>query len=367
MGADDDDGSKGEDPNLMYRAAGFCLLQGTSSVSLILLNKYLATYFHFPILTLIGQNTIGTLLSILVWYMGIGPTMKPWKREHFVKIVPMGVLFTILLYTSFRSMGIVSIATVVVFRNAGPLMTACGEYFLRGERFSQNSLIALAMMVVGAIVYSFNDLQFDVNGYMWASFNLCMGTAAGLFGKHLAMDLKSEQSGLGLACYQNIVSVPMFVAVGIATGEAWRWGSLTDATSHEAIPNTVVFAGLASSMACACMGVATFELQRCVSQATVAVANVSYKLITLLMGVVIYGNNVGLAGFVGLCIAQISACLYVFERQYGAKTKPADKHDEEVVKSPSSTAGRSNQGEELVPLTQRMGGGTTEPKMKEEV
>lgn len=363
MGADDDETR--EDPNLMYRAAAFCLLQGSSSVSLILLNKYLATYFHFPILTLIGQNTVGTLLSILVWYMGVGPTMKPWKKEHFVKIVPMGVLFTILLYTSFMSMGIVSIATVVVFRNAGPLMTACGEYFLRGERFSQNSLIALGMMVVGAIVYSFNDLQFDVNGYMWATFNLCMGTAAGLFGKHLAMDLKSEQTGLGLACYQNIVSVPMFVAVGVATGEAWRWGNLTDAAHDEAIPHTVIFAGLASSMACACMGVATFELQRCVSQATVAVANVSYKLITLLMGVIIYGNNVGLAGFVGLCIAQVSACLYVYERQYGGKNKPADKANE-VVKSPSSPARGSVQGEELVPLTQRMGG-TNEPKMKEEV
>lgn len=360
----DDDNQK-ENATLMYRAAFFCALQGCSSVSLILLNKYLATFFHFPILTLIGQNTIGTLLSILAWAVGLGPSMQPWKLGHFTKIIPMGLLFTTLLYTSFRSMGIISIATVVVFRNAGPLMTAVCEFFLRGERFSQNSLIALAMMVIGGLVYGFNDFQFDGVGYLWATTNLCLGTAAGLYGKHLTMDLKTEQSGLGLACYQNIVSVPMFMTVGLVTGEAARWSSLTQPGHHEAVPNTVVIAGLASCVACATMGVATFELQRCVTQATVAVANVSYKLITLLMGILLYGNNVGLMGFLGLTIAQVSACLYVYERQYGAKTKAVDTAAQ-VVTSTSSPGRAGASGDELVPLTQRSMG-TAEPKMQEEV
>ena len=105
---------------------------------------------------------------------------------------------------------------MVVFRNAGPLLTAVGENHIRGEQFTKNSLMALMMMIVGATIYGFNDLHFDGVGYMWATFNLVCNTCAGLFGKHLSMDLKTEQSGLGLACYQNIVSVPMFIFVLLA-------------------------------------------------------------------------------------------------------------------------------------------------------
>merc|ERR1711990_131496 len=100
------------------------------------------------------------------------------------------------------------------------------------------------------------------------------------------MDLKSEQSGLGLMCYQNIVSVPMFLCVAGFTGEASRWSDLAHHTSG--IPTKVYAAGLVSCIACVSMGVATF-----------AVANVSYRLITLIVGAVVDGNNVGFLGFVG--------------------------------------------------------------------
>ena len=46
--------------------------------------------------------------------------MQPWKMQHFVKVMPMSALFTILLYTSFLTMGHLSIATVT----ADPQITA---------------------------------------------------------------------------------------------------------------------------------------------------------------------------------------------------------------------------------------------------
>jgi drug/metabolite transporter (DMT)-like permease len=245
-------------------------------------------------------------------------------------------------------MGHLSIATVVVFRNAGPLFTAVGENILRGEHFSNNSLVALLMMIIGGLVYGMYDLQFDSIGYMWAAFNLVCNTAAGLFGKHLSMDLKTEQSGFGLACYQNIVSIPMFLTVALATSETQRWSEFGNQSNKTEIPMMVIVAGLASCLACVTMGVSTFELQRLVSQATVAVANVSYKLVTLIVGALIFGNNVGMMGFFGLCIAQASAVLYVYERQYGAKL-PSNASKAETVEEGNGTA----QHDEAVALVKR--------------
>ena len=212
--------------------------------------------------------------------------------------------------------------------------------------------MALMMMIVGATIYGFNDLHFDGVGYMWATFNLFCNTCAGLFGKHLSMDLKAEQSGLGLACYQNIVSMPMFIFVGILTGESGRWAEL--GSHSEAVPYKVWVAGLVSCLACVTMGVSTFELQRLVAQATVAVANVSYKLVTLIVGAVVYGNNVGLLGLLGLVIAQASAILYVYEKQYGEKSgkKPTNTAGDSSSSSKADSP-RLPSGEESVQLLQR--------------
>jgi len=206
------------------------------------------------------------------------------------------------------------------------------------------------MMIVGATIYGFNDLHFDAVGYMWATFNLICGTCAGLFGKHLSMDLKSEQSGLGLACYQNIVSIPMFLAVAMLTGEAGKWAEL--GSHSDAVPFKVWVAGRVSSLACVTMGVSTFELQRLVAQATVAVANVSYKLVTLIVGAVVYGNNVGLLGLLGLVVAQGSAILYVYEKQYGEKPpKKPSSGDNDAASPTASSIGAG--GDEGVQLLQR--------------
>jgi len=295
------------------------LMQGCSSVSLVILNKYLATYFEFPIMTLMMQNGIATILSILAWAGGVGPTMNPWKKEHFVKVVPAAALFTVLIWTSFLAMGRISIATIVIARNATPLCTALAERFVRNEQFSQRAMTALSMMVVGGFIYALGDLEFDPVGYGFAALNLGIGVMAGLYGKQLSMDLKKDQTGLGVACYQNIISIPMFIVVGMLTGEAGRWQYLGGSSGKGDLPTMVLICGLISCVACVTMGIATFELQRLVPQATVAVANVSYKLISLILGAMIYGNNVGFVGLVGLVVAQVSAMLYVYEKQIAGK------------------------------------------------
>lgn len=316
--------------SVAYQSGIFFFLQGGSSVTIMILNKYLATYFNFPILILIGQNSVATMLSVGAWYAGFGPSMKPWKREHFIKVIPMAVLFTILLYTSFITMHYLAIPTVVVFRNAGPLFTALGERYLGTNTMSQNTTISLSLMIVGAFFYGFNDLQFNFVGYTWAFTNLLCTAASGLFGKHLSMNLKEEQTGLGLACYQNIVSAPMFFIVAVMTGEASKWQTIGGGTE---IPAAVWLAGIVSSVGCVSMGLSTFELQRLVAQSSIAVANVCYKLITLIVGVLVFGNNVGFLGLVGLCIAQGAAIMYVYDKQFGAAAVEAARRKAEEARA----------------------------------
>jgi len=105
------------------------------------------------------------------------------------------------------------------------------------------------------------------------------------------------------------------------------------------------------------MGVSTFELQRLVSQASVAVANVSYKLVTLICGALVFGNKVGAMGLVGLIIAQGSAMLYVYDRQFGAPAPVLQPRGvmQDVGGGVQEQDLEKAQGVEMIPLTHRGG------------
>eukprot|EP00658_Telonema_sp_P-2_P078435 TRINITY_DN7346_c0_g1_i10.p1 TRINITY_DN7346_c0_g1~~TRINITY_DN7346_c0_g1_i10.p1 ORF type:complete len:332 (+),score=85.84 TRINITY_DN7346_c0_g1_i10:212-1207(+) len=316
-----------------FKIALFIGLQGCSSVGLIMCNRYLATSLHCPILTLVFQNSLATIFSLATWSLGVGQSMNPWKLEHFRRVLPLTVIFSVLLWTSFQALGKVSVATVVVFRNSSPFFTAVTERVVNNTVVSYRTMVILFLMIVGALIYTSGDLEFTVVGYGWALANLACTVTAGMFGKNFAMGLKEEQTGLGLSVYQNIMSVPCLTVVAVVTGEAWRWTGTSYLTGLD-FTSKCIF--LFSCVWCVSMGIATFELQKLVPQTTVMVANVSYKMVTLLVNVALFGSNVGVWGLFGLVVAQAAAVLYMYERVSGQvkqKEETASIKDDQDVEA----------------------------------
>eukprot|EP00656_Telonema_subtile_P016689 TRINITY_DN18839_c0_g1_i1.p1 TRINITY_DN18839_c0_g1~~TRINITY_DN18839_c0_g1_i1.p1 ORF type:complete len:372 (+),score=92.06 TRINITY_DN18839_c0_g1_i1:116-1231(+) len=320
-----------------FKIAFFVLLQGTSSVGLIMCNRYLAMSLNLSILTLGYQNMLATGLAIGCWFMGVGPTMKPWKAEHFVRVVPLTCIFSLLLWTSFQALGKVSVATIVVFRNSSPFFTAIVEYLVRGTSVSYRTMSILITMIIGAVIYTSGDLEFEMVGYMWALANLSCTVTAGMFGKSFAMGLKEEQTGLGLSCYQNLVSLPCLALVALLTGEISEWKGISYITDLDLTAQCVF---LFSCVGCVTIGIATFELQKLVPQTTVTVANVTYKMITLFVNALVFGSNVGPMGLCGLVIAQCAAVMYMYDR-IQQEQPPSKDTQKEVQHSPSSGGGQN--------------------------
>jgi len=313
------------------------VLQGCSSVGLIMCNRYLALYLHQSILTLMFQNLFATLLSLTCWAIGVNSKpMNPWKLQHFFRVIPLACLFSLLLFTSFRALSFVSVATIVVFRNSSPFFTAVADRFVNGTIISSREMFILIMLIVGAFIFSYDDITFSVVGYGWGFANLLCNVVAGMFGKSFAMGLKQEQTALGLSCYQNIVSVFTLTTLSAATGEIWEWPGWNLFSYLTAMDSTARGVFLMSCLWCVTMGIATFELQRLVPQTTVTVCNVTYKMITLFVNAVVFGNNVGFIGLFGLVIAQASACVYMYERMKGALKK-----DDNASQSDSASLGET--------------------------
>ncbi len=73
-----------------------------------------------------------------------------------------------------KALKTVHVATVVVARNACTFAVAFAEYLVFGSSISSQTMMALFVMLLGSVIYGFNDLNFEPVGYTWIFWNSVM-------------------------------------------------------------------------------------------------------------------------------------------------------------------------------------------------
>lgn len=97
-------------------------LHAVSSISLTLINKYVAMALPLPFLILALQNLSSVLLTFLTGAIGIVP-LKEIKLDHLLQMLPLSALYVVLIWSSLVGLAEVSVATVVIGRSLIPLFT----------------------------------------------------------------------------------------------------------------------------------------------------------------------------------------------------------------------------------------------------
>ena len=72
---------------------------------------------------------------------------------------------------------------MVVFRNVSLCFVAVGDYFVFGTQFSQQCIISLVVIVGGSLLYAWQDLMFDPDGYWWLSVNAFLYVTSNFYNK----------------------------------------------------------------------------------------------------------------------------------------------------------------------------------------
>merc|ERR1711991_607208 len=97
-----------------------------ASVSMMLGNKQAVMSLPLPC-TLVIIQAIGTLLLLQMPYCRA--QMQPFRVETAKQWMPIACLFTLMLFTSLKSFVYAGVATVLIFRNIGAILTTAVEYF----------------------------------------------------------------------------------------------------------------------------------------------------------------------------------------------------------------------------------------------
>ena len=99
--------------------------------------------------------------------------------ELCVSLLPLSILFVCMLCTGFFSLSLCSVPIVTVFKNLTNIIIVTGDVWIFNERISTVAMGAVAAMSLGALMLGFNDMDFNIKGYIWMTLHII--STAGMY------------------------------------------------------------------------------------------------------------------------------------------------------------------------------------------
>jgi GDP-mannose transporter len=207
-------------------------------------------------------------------------------------------LNSIQLLTSLRSLPYVAIATTVVFRNMSTFACAFIETTFLGATISSRAKGALVVIFFGALVYAYQDLNFNFYGYMYLSMNMVAYTINNVYTKVTVRDM--DQTGSGIALIQLLISLPVFTFYAAFFGELPQglWAAFE-------LRGTVLYVFLFLGLMGTLISMSYNNLYKLVSATSVVVAANMNKVAAILLAFFVFGKPLSALQVFGLmvCIA----------------------------------------------------------------
>jgi solute carrier family 35 protein len=128
-----------------------------------------------------------------------------------------GVLFVVNIAVGLMGLKLVNVPMFLAIRRTGTVFALLAEWAVLGKVASRDTMLAVALIVVGAVVAGWDSLSRDATGYAWTVANNVLTALAVAYSKKFsdAHGLK----GFSLPLYNALVAFPLCLLLAGATGE----------------------------------------------------------------------------------------------------------------------------------------------------
>lgn len=195
-------------------------LYSMCSASMLLINKVTISLINAPSFVTVVQLVSCAALVKCMGYFG----MVKVDEVVWFKVKPYLIYcctFALGIYASMRGLRAANVETLIVFRCMTPLIVCfLDSAFLGRETPSQRSILALCLIVLGALGYVQTDSEFAVLGiaaYFWPILYMLVLCFNMVYGKWIVSGVQLELSGTVL--YTNAFSILPMVLLGAVAGE----------------------------------------------------------------------------------------------------------------------------------------------------
>eukprot|EP00742_Colponemidia_sp_Colp-10_P012122 GILJ01013564.1.p1 GENE.GILJ01013564.1~~GILJ01013564.1.p1 ORF type:complete len:317 (+),score=30.27 GILJ01013564.1:25-951(+) len=195
-----------------------CVFYGTMSIFVTFVYKSISAgyAFKYPAALLFGQLVCSVLCcSILKAFRVIDyPDLSTAMLQ---KTFTVSILFVFNVFVGFVGLRLVNIPMFIALRKTVTIFVLAFEFYLLGKRVRYDTVQAIGLIVLGAIMAAASDMTSDILGYFFVILNN-IATAAYL----TATNKLSKATGLnsfGLLFYNGVNALPMTLLLSILLDE----------------------------------------------------------------------------------------------------------------------------------------------------
>ena len=275
---------------------------------LTVLNKLIMQELHAANALLLLQNS-GTLILLVAGERCTPIALEALSQERIIKWSPLVFLFYLMLASSLIALRYVTATTLIVQRNLATVTIAFADYVVLGTKQNFRRVTAIFCMCLGSYAYAHDDVigtTFDVYGYAWLFINIFSTTAYQIKVKTLVNEL--GMNSWTMAYYNNVLSLPICVALAAALGEFRAIESAAEKLSRIQI----LAIGVSSTLGFM-LSVSAFQLNRMISPTSITVLNNANKFVLIFFTAYFLDfGSLSQRAVLGIIIVMASAAVYSF-------------------------------------------------------
>jgi len=289
-----------------------------ASVGMTIANKRAVVAIHAGTI-LVGAQLAATCVIVLALWMCRLTRVEGTARAAAIW-APTGLLSGLTLWSGMEALKYASLSTLMVVRNAGPLLLLLAEWLAFGVRPSGGMTASLVVILAGVFLYTWEDLQGsspEALGLLFIALDMCLVCVGSLLERYLLALRPVELSTGGLVLTSNLVGL-LPVALLLA-------GPCSSELSRLHLAGGGLLWSLATLPGGAAIAYCNILLRRAVSAtAALVVTNVD-KVLVLAYGVACLGDRMGFCQAAGCTLALFGGACHAWAR---AASVPPEARDQ---------------------------------------
>ncbi|KAJ8906980.1 hypothetical protein NDN08_003463 [Rhodosorus marinus] len=317
------------------RALFAALLYSVSSTLLNLANKvvFSKASFNFPWGTIAIQNIVSLLA--LASYLIIAPQATFRFDFGLLRrlVFPMWC-FCLFLYSNAKALRFISLPVLTVLKSFAPLGVSIMEVLFFKDLLTKDAVFCMIMVVASNYVTAYNDVEFSLEGYVWAGINVASNIAYLLT---LRRCLSENYDSVQLALHSTLVSSMLIVPISVVHGD---FPSLVYSLLETSQKFRIFFFG--SGLLAAGITISTFWCLAETNGSTLSFLGAMNKIPIVLLGSYLFESHITLLGWVGIFMSIFAG--YFFARSKVPKHMTPQSTQEQ---SPTMEAIETKTGRDL--------------------
>lgn len=293
--------------NAMFVRVASAFFYGLSSFMITVVNKTVLTSYSFPSFQVLGIGQMLATISILFLARKLRYIEYPnLEATTCTKIWPLPLIYIGNMLFGLGGTKQLSLPMFTALRRFSILMTMIAEYYILGVKARLSIQLSVYTMILGAVVAAFNDLAFNLEGYIFILLNDFFTAANGVFMKK---KLDSKELGkYGLMYYNSLFMLGPTILL------AWWMGDITQTLDYPDWTNPMFL--LQFVLSCVMGFILTYSMILCTlynSALTTTIIGCLKNICVTYLGMVIGGDYIfSWLNFVGLNLSVIGSLVYTW-------------------------------------------------------